>query len=93
MQTKTKTNKQNKTLKPGTLVHSFNPRTLGSRGRRSEFETSLVYRASSRPAKATLWDPVSREREREKKAVKIFRYGLPNAWILQKDPRHKDHML
>jgi hypothetical protein len=45
---------------------------LGGRGRRiSEFEASLVYRVSSRTARATQRNPVSkiqreREREREK---------------------------
>ena len=43
-------------LAPVTLVHTFNPRVNGGRGGRgrqiSEFKVSLVYRASSRTARA-----------------------------------------
>jgi hypothetical protein len=48
---------------------------LGGRGRQiSEFEVSLVYRVSSRTARATQRNPVSKnqnkkEREREKKKI------------------------
>jgi hypothetical protein len=36
------------------VVHAFNPSTLGGRGRRiSKFKASLVYRVSSRTARAT----------------------------------------
>ena len=36
------------------VVHACNPNTLGGRGRRiSEFEASLLYRVSSRTARAT----------------------------------------
>jgi hypothetical protein len=40
---------------------------LGGRGRQiSEFEASLVYKVSSRTARAIQKNPVSRERERER---------------------------
>jgi hypothetical protein len=57
---------------------------LGGRGRRiSEFEASLVYRVSSRTARATQRNPVSkkkkkkkrkreRERERERETISIL---------------------
>jgi hypothetical protein len=41
------------------VVHAFNPQHLGGRGRWiSEFKASLVYRVSSRTAKATQRNPV-----------------------------------
>jgi hypothetical protein len=41
---------------------------LGGRGRQiSEFETSLVYKVSSRTGRATQRNPVSKEKEKEKK--------------------------
>jgi hypothetical protein len=41
---------------------------LGDRGRQiSEFEASLVYRVSSRIARATQRNPISKNRERERK--------------------------
>jgi hypothetical protein len=44
---------------------------LGGRGRRiSEFEAILVYRVSSRTAKATQKNPVSREKKKRKKERK-----------------------
>ena len=45
------------------MVHACNPSTLRGRGRRiSEFETNLVYRVSSRTAKATQRNPVSKKK-------------------------------
>jgi hypothetical protein len=54
---------------------------LGGRGRQiSDFEASLVYRVSSRIARATQRNPVSkkeREREREKERfIYIFIYCI-----------------
>jgi hypothetical protein len=44
---------------------------LGGRGRQiSEFEASLVYKVSSRTARAIQKNPVSREREREREREK-----------------------
>jgi hypothetical protein len=46
--------------KPGVVAHAFNPSTQDGRGRRiSEFEASLVYRVSSRTARAIQRNPVS----------------------------------
>jgi murein L,D-transpeptidase YcbB/YkuD len=59
---------------------------LGGRGRRiSEFEVSLVYRVSSRTARATqrnpVWKKKEREREREKQMKKIARTCLSLASV------------
>jgi hypothetical protein len=44
---------------------------LGDRGRRiSEFEASLVYRVSSRTARVTQKNPVSKNQKKEKKGKK-----------------------
>jgi hypothetical protein len=49
------------------VVHAFNPRTWEAPSRRiSEFKASLVYRVSSRIARATQRNPVLKERERER---------------------------
>jgi hypothetical protein len=46
---------------------------LGGRGRRIfEFEASLVYRVSSRTAKATQRNPVSKTKTKTKSTVLIF---------------------
>jgi hypothetical protein len=45
----------------------FNPQHLGGRGRRiSEFEASLVYRVSSRTARDTQRNPVSKNQNQTK---------------------------
>jgi hypothetical protein len=45
---------------------------LGGRGRRiSEFEASLIYRVSSRTARATQRSPVSKTKKEEKKIKSI----------------------
>jgi hypothetical protein len=44
------------------VAHAFNPSTQGGRGRWiSEFKASLVYRVSSRTARATQRNPVSKK--------------------------------
>ena len=49
-------------------MHACNPSTLGRRGRRiSEFEASLVYRVSSRTARAIQRNPVSKKTKSKKK--------------------------
>jgi hypothetical protein len=46
---------------------------LGGRGRRiSEFEASLVYRVSSRTARAIQRNPVSKKKKKEKKGRKQY---------------------
>jgi hypothetical protein len=48
------------------VAQAFNPSTPGGRGRGiSEFEASLVYKVSSRTAKATLRNPVSGEKKKK----------------------------
>jgi hypothetical protein len=51
------------------VAHAFNPSHLGGRDRRiSEFEASLVYKVSSRTARATQKNPVlKKQKKREKK--------------------------
>ena len=50
------------------VVHAFNPSTWEARGRRiSEFEDSLVYRVSSRSARAIQRDPVSKKPNKKTK--------------------------
>ena len=45
---------------PAVVAHTCNPSTLGGRGRQiPEFEASLVYRVSSRTARAIQRNPVS----------------------------------
>jgi hypothetical protein len=54
--------------KPGMVVHAFSPSTRGSRGRWiSEMEASLVYKVSSRIARATQRNPVSKNQKKKKK--------------------------
>jgi hypothetical protein len=48
-----------KAWKPGVVAHAFSPSTRGGRDRQiSEFEASLVYKVSSRTARATQRNPV-----------------------------------
>jgi hypothetical protein len=50
---------------------------LGGRGRRiSEFEASLVYRVSSRTARATQRNPVSKNQNKKQKTKKPDMYWL-----------------
>jgi hypothetical protein len=45
---------------------------LGGRGRRiSEFETNLVYRVSSRTARATQRNPVFKKEEEEEETISL----------------------
>jgi hypothetical protein len=46
------------------VTHAFNPSTEGIHRRISEFKASLVYRASSRTAKATQKTLVSKKQKR-----------------------------
>ena len=56
------------------VAHTFNPSTWEAerhRGRRiSEFEASLVYKLSSRTARAIQRNPVSKNQKKEKKEKK-----------------------
>jgi hypothetical protein len=60
-------------IKSGVVVaHTFNPSTWEARGRRiSEFEASLVYRVSSRTARAIQRIPVWKTNKQTKKPCLI----------------------
>jgi hypothetical protein len=56
-------------LQQGVVVHAFNPST--GRGRQiSEFEASLVYKVSSRIARAIQRNPVSKNKNKKPKESK-----------------------
>ena len=58
-----------KKTEPGVVALAFNPR--GGRGRRiSEFEASLIYSVSSRTARATQINPVSKNQKKKKRKKK-----------------------
>ena len=58
------------------VAHAFNP--PGGRGRWiSEFEDSLVYEVSSRTARATQRNPVSKNQKKKKKKSKRKFTALP----------------
>jgi hypothetical protein len=49
------------------VAHAYNPQHSGGRGRQiSEFEASLVYRMSSRTARAIQRNPVSKKKKKDK---------------------------
>jgi hypothetical protein len=53
------------------VAHTFNPSTREAEaGRISEFEASLVYRVSSRTARATQRNPVLKQTNKQKKKKK-----------------------
>jgi hypothetical protein len=59
-----------KLLRWAVVAHAFNPSMLGGRGRQiSEFEASLVYRVSSRTARATQRNPVSENKTKQNKII------------------------
>jgi hypothetical protein len=59
------------------MAHDFNPSTLGGRGRQiSEFEASLVYRVSSRTARATQRNPVSKNKQKKKRKKERKKHEL-----------------
>ena len=47
------------------VAHAFNPSTWEAEAGGSEFEASLVYRVSSRTARATQRNPVSKNRKKK----------------------------
>jgi hypothetical protein len=55
--------------KAGVVVHTFNPSTQEAEAGRqiSEFEASLVYRVSSRTARAIQRNPVSKTQQQQQK--------------------------
>jgi hypothetical protein len=65
---------------PGVVVHTFNPSTQKARGRWiSEFEASLVYKVSSRTARAAQRNSVSKNQNQTKPNQKQNkpRFGKP----------------
>jgi hypothetical protein len=57
----------------GMVAHTFNPSTREARGRWiSEFEASLIYKVSSRTARATQRNPVSKNQKKKKKKKKEY---------------------
>jgi hypothetical protein len=57
-----------KKKKPGVVAHAFNPSTREAEaGGFSEFEASLVYKVSSRTARAIQRHPVSKKNQKKKK--------------------------
>jgi hypothetical protein len=52
------------------VAHDFNPSTWEAEAGSSEFETSLVYRVSSRTARATQRNPVSKTKQNKTKPKK-----------------------
>ena len=53
------------------VAHACNPSTLGGRGEWIyEFKASLIYKVSSRTAKATQRNPVSKKKEKKKEKKK-----------------------
>ena len=57
------------------------PMDLGGRGRRiSEFEASLVYKVSSRTARATQRNPVSKNKKAKKQKQKNPKQTKKNFW-------------
>jgi hypothetical protein len=76
-----KKKKKKKKEKPGVVAHAFNPSTWEAEaGRISEFKDSLVYKVSSRTARAIQRNPVSKNQKRKKlfrrKKAQIFSFCL-----------------
>jgi hypothetical protein len=58
------------------VAHTFNPTTWGGRSRQiSEFEVSLVYRVSSRTARATQRNPVLKNKNQNKTKSQVCLYA------------------
>jgi hypothetical protein len=59
------------TSRPGVVAHAFNPSTWeAERGRRiSEFKAILVYKVSSRTARATQRNPVSKNKKQKQNKI------------------------
>jgi hypothetical protein len=64
---------------PGMVAHFFNPSTRRGRGRWiSEFKASLVYKVSSRTARAIKRNPVAKNQKKKKNKTK--KNNLRTTW-------------
>jgi hypothetical protein len=64
---------------------------LGGRGRRiSKFEASLVYKVSSRTARATQRNPVSEKKKRQKGCGDVGEGGLSRPMPRHASPHHEE---
>jgi hypothetical protein len=62
---------RNQKCKPGVVAHTFNPSTWEAEaGGSLEFEASLVYKVSSRTARAIQRNPVSKKQQQQKNVNK-----------------------
>jgi hypothetical protein len=70
-------------------VHAFNPSTQEEEagGFISEFEASLVYKVSSRTARAIQKNPVSKNKKQNKKRVALVMVSLYSSKTLTKTPQ------
>jgi hypothetical protein len=55
------------------VAHAFNPSTWEAEAGGFEFKASLFYKVSSRTARATQRNPVSRKKEKRKKKKRMHR--------------------
>jgi hypothetical protein len=63
------------------VAHAFNPSTRGGRGRQiSEFKATLVYRVSSRAARAIQRNPVSKKKNKKQKSEKKSKPSVSSIW-------------
>jgi hypothetical protein len=70
------------------VAHAFNPSSRGDRDRQiSEFEASLVYRVSSRTARATQRNPVSKKQKTKNKKQKQKKKNIKQTKNLGKKVR------
>jgi hypothetical protein len=66
--------------KPGVVAHAFNPSTWeADAGEFLEFEASLIYRVSSRTARATQRNPVLKKPKNKKNKTRAARW-MEHSW-------------
>jgi hypothetical protein len=75
-------------MQPGVVAHAFNPSTREAERWISEFEASLVYKVSSRTARATQRNPVSRKTKKKKKSRNAPRQLYHQKFIVAGNPRN-----
>ena len=74
------------------VVHAFNPNTREAKGGSFKFEASLVYRVSSRTAKATQKnaEKLETERERERERERESEHRRAERWG---GGRHRENIM